>query len=152
MADEVARFLTYRAESEHSYRLPPPETHKELLARLRLSRQKFSPLHKGLNTYESQTVRKIQTNTFIHESRLCLMFSNTTNEHCKKCREVVNLFHATWGCPAIWPQLYPTQHTIETWEAALGDSALGTQRELIWRAQIGAAETGAPERVLHSIL
>lgn len=39
MADEVARFLTYRAQSEHSYSLPPPETHQERLARLRLSRQ-----------------------------------------------------------------------------------------------------------------
>lgn len=45
MAYKVARFLRQRAESEHSYSLPPPETHQERLSRFRRRRQNFSSHH-----------------------------------------------------------------------------------------------------------
>lgn len=85
------------------------------------------------------------TNTFVHKSRLALMFPNNMNEQCNRCGQRSTLQHATWECAAIWPSEDSTNttHHTKTWEAALASPALEDQTILVRRAWRGAAESGA---------
>lgn len=144
-ADRVARELTHRALPDHSYTAPPLETLGEYLAHCRLRRRAFPLPHRALNNHDANALRRIQTNTFVHKSRLALMFPNNMNEHCNRCGQRSTLQHATWECTAIWPSEDSTNttHHTKTWEAALASPALEDQTILVRRAWRGAAESGA---------
>lgn len=149
-ADSYARNLTFRCESDHSYALPSYETYGERLLQKRLQRRILPTPHKELCAQDAQTLRKIQTNTYPHKSRLALMFPNKYNDECFKCNDKANLFHATWNCPIIWQTQNDLHFSLETWEAALASHALQDQLELIHRAKAGAIATGVLDLGLRS--
>lgn len=83
----------------------------------------------------------------MHKSRLAFIFPNARDKHCEECGELSNLFHAAWGCPIVWPRENTHEHNaLETREAALANSALKTERELIRRVNTGQLKLG------HSLL
>lgn len=147
-ADSLARQIMDRGESEHSYALPPYSAATDRLRLCRLNRKTMLTPPLLLDAEEARNLRKIQTNTYPHKSRLALMFPDKYNEECHKCHQKADLFHTIWNCPTIWQQNnYKT--SIESWEAALSSSDLSSQRELLERAKLGAFATGVLEIGFH---
>lgn len=144
-AHASARALIPRAPTgadDPSASPPIPLRYADILAHLRRQRQHFSPPHPNLPKTDECILRRLQTNTFPHGTRLHAMYPAQYSPKCKHCPSPCTLYHMVWECH-LTPTLLPLPNpTPEQWEGQLASGDLGDQQQLISRAQLAARAQG----------
>lgn len=152
-AHAAARAHTHRAVSREGDKLQdgdilkptPLRKYADILAHYRRGRQQYPAPHPHLSRTEGTILRRLQTNSYPHNTLLHAMYPTLYPASCKYCPHPGTLYHLVWGCQQT-PSLTPNpQPTYEQWVAQLTSSDLSSQRSLVERARVASAGQGIPD-------
>lgn len=152
-AHAAARAHTHRAvsqegadfEIQETVKPSPLRTYADILAHYRQGRQQYPAPHPHLSRAEATIFRRLQTNSYPHNTQLHAIYPTIYPASCKYCPLPGNLYHLVWECQ-LTPSLTPNpQPTYEQWAAQLASSDLSSQRSLVERARMASAGQGIPD-------
>lgn len=125
----------------------PLVTFQDITQYYRLDRQQFPQPHSKLSKLEETTLRRIQTNTFVHPIRLHHMFPTQFPAQCTFCSKPGTLVHILLEC-AHNPDLPPFHSPLplhELWENLITSDHLDVQQLLASRASVARSSLGFPD-------
>lgn len=140
-ADASARAHVHRAFPQDALRRKDdvPKKYSDILQHYRLGRRTYPPAHPSLTREEAVTLRKLQTNTYVHGILLHRISPTEHSYICKYCDVPDTGFHVVRGCIQ---NLSTSTLTKEQREAKLSDPDLKNQRSLVQRAREMAKARG----------
>lgn len=142
-AHAAAREHSHRAVSERAHNQQtdahpkpiPLYTYAEILSHYRQARRKYPAPHQRLEKEDATTLRRLQTNTYPHNSILHAMYPTQYTANCKYCPQTGTLYHIVWECPHT-PELAPIPNpSFQQWVELLTSPDLSDQHTLVERAR-----------------
>lgn len=113
----------------------PLHTYAEILSHYRQARRKYPAPDHRLAKEDTTTLRRLQTNTYPHNSILHAMYPTQYTANCKYCPQKGTLYHIVWECSHT-PQLTPNPNpSFQQWVEMLTSSDLSDQQTLVERAK-----------------